>query len=56
MNQAYRRFSTTHGHITYCKLDSVVYAGVIKCVRRQGTSFLLATNKLRSIVHDLQCT
>ena len=28
MNQAYSRFSTTHGHITDCKLDSVVYAGV----------------------------
>ncbi len=28
MNQAYIRLSTTHGHITDCKLDSVVYAGV----------------------------
>ncbi len=28
MNQAYSRISTTHGHITDCKLDSVVYAGV----------------------------
>ncbi len=28
MNQAYSRLSTTHGHITDCKLDSVVYAGV----------------------------
>ncbi len=27
MNQAYSRLSTTHGHITDCKLDSVVYAG-----------------------------
>ena len=27
-NQAYIRLSTTHGHITDCKLDSVVYAGV----------------------------
>ncbi len=27
-NQAYSRLSTTHGHITDCKLDSVVYAGV----------------------------
>ncbi len=26
--QAYSRLSTTHGHITDCKLDSVVYAGV----------------------------
>ncbi len=30
--QAYSRLSTTHGHITDCKLDSVVYAGV--CVVR----------------------
>ena len=28
VNQAYSRLSTTHGHITVCKLDSVVYAGV----------------------------
>ncbi len=28
VNQAYSRLSTTHGHITNCKLDSVVYAGV----------------------------
>ncbi len=28
MNQAYSRLSTTHGHITDCKLDSVAYAGV----------------------------
>ncbi len=27
-NQAYSRLSTTHGYITDCKLDSVVYAGV----------------------------
>ncbi len=27
-NQAYSRLSTTHGHITDCKLDSVVCAGV----------------------------
>ncbi len=26
MNLAYSRLSTTHGHITDCKLDSVVYA------------------------------
>ncbi len=30
VNQAYSRLSTTHGHITDCKLDSVVYAGVSK--------------------------
>ncbi len=28
MNQAYSRLPTTHGHITDCKLDSVVYASV----------------------------
>ncbi len=28
VNQAYNRLSTTHVHITDCKLDSVVYAGV----------------------------
>ncbi len=27
-NQAYSRLSTTHGHVTDCKLDSVVYAHV----------------------------
>ncbi len=27
LNQAYSRLSTPHGHITDCKLDSVVYAG-----------------------------
>ena len=27
-NWAYSRLSTTHGHITNCKLDWVVYAGV----------------------------
>ncbi len=30
MNQAYSRLSTTHGHITDCKLDSVVYADLCK--------------------------
>ncbi len=28
VNQAYSRLLTTHGHITDCKLDSVVYVGV----------------------------
>ncbi len=28
VNQAYSRLSASHGHITDCKLDSVVYAGV----------------------------
>ncbi len=29
VNQVYSRLSTTHGHITDCKFDSVVYAGVV---------------------------
>ncbi len=33
MNQAYSLLSTTHGHITDCKFDSVVYAGVCMCMR-----------------------
>ncbi len=28
VTQAYSRLSTTRGHITDCKLDSLVYAGV----------------------------
>ncbi len=28
VNQAYSRLSTTHGHITDCKFNPVVYAGV----------------------------
>ncbi len=28
VNQVYSGLSTTHGHITDCKLESVVYAGV----------------------------
>ncbi len=32
MNQAYSRLSTTHGHITDCKLDLVVYAGVCMAI------------------------
>ncbi len=28
VNQVYSWISTTHGHITDCKLDSVVYAGL----------------------------
>ncbi len=28
VNTAYNQLSTTHGHITDCKLDSVVHAGV----------------------------
>ncbi len=32
VNQAYSRLSTTHGHITDWKLDSVVYAGVCEMI------------------------
>ncbi len=31
LDQAYSRLSTTHCHITDCKLDSVVHAGVCMC-------------------------
>ncbi len=34
VNQAYSRLSTTHGHITDCKLYSVVYAGVCMVIFR----------------------
>ncbi len=29
VNQAYSRLSTTHGHITDCKFDSVVYVAMV---------------------------
>ncbi len=31
-DQDYSRLSTTHGHITDCKLNSVVYAGVCEVI------------------------
>ncbi len=31
-DQAYSRLSTTHGHITDCQLDSVVYAGACEVI------------------------
>ncbi len=31
MDQAYSRLSIIHDHITDCKLDSVVHAGVFGC-------------------------
>ncbi len=30
-NQAYSRLSTAHGHITDCKLDSVVFSEIWRC-------------------------
>ena len=45
VNQAYSRFSTTHGHITDWKLDLVVYAGV--CVWVKCWPVLLGPNDLR---------
>ncbi len=36
VNQAYSRLSTTHGHITDCKLDSVVHEGVCVVICHQG--------------------
>ncbi len=48
MNQAYSRLSTTHGHITDCKLDSVVYAGVCvvishRCGDKRVVTHILVT-------------
>ncbi len=40
VNQAYSRLSTTHGHITDCKLDSVVYAGVTGTMDSTVTSLI----------------
>ncbi len=48
VNQGYSRLSTTHGHITDCKLDSVVYAGV--CVLSECGPVLFGPNDLRSTV------
>ncbi len=48
MNQAYSRLSTTHGHITDCKLDSVVYAGV--CLVSEGGPVLFGPNDLRPTI------
>ncbi len=44
-DQVYSRLSTTHGHITDCKLDSVVYAGV--CVVSKCGPVLFGPNDLR---------
>ncbi len=50
MNQAYSRLSTTHGHITESKLDSVVYAGV-SVVILIWTCLVWAEHWQRSGVH-----
>ncbi len=45
---AYSRLSTTHGHITDCKLDSVVYAGVLLVLNLiWGHSLHLSQNALQ---------
>ncbi len=50
-NQAYSRLSTTHGHITDCKLDSVVYAGV----RRYGiAAWVRQFEVLRVLEHGIK--
>ncbi len=41
-NQAYSRLSTTHGHITDCKLDSVVYAGQVYACELMWTCLVWA--------------
>ncbi len=50
MNQAYSRLSTTHGHITDCKMDSVVYAGVSVVIFNVGPSCLGRTNYARQFL------
>ncbi len=44
VNQTYSWLSTTHGHITECKLDTVVYAGV--CMVIQCGPVLFGPNDL----------
>ncbi len=60
LNQAsYSRLSTTHGHITDCKLDSVVYAGVcvmIFCFFLMWTPVLFGPNDLRPTIFGCQAT
>ena len=53
-NQAYSRLSTAHGHITDCKLDLVVYAGVCVCVNVDLSC--LGPNDLRSTIFGFQAT
>ncbi len=54
VNQTYSRLSTTHGHITDCKLDSVVYAGV--CVWAHVDLSYFGPNDLRPTVFRCQAT
>ncbi len=55
MNQAYSRLSTTHGHITDCKLDSVVYAGVIYSTNDILLSTLYYRNDYYKDVYSILC-
>ncbi len=47
VNQAYSRLSTTHGHITDWKLDSVVYAGVCVVIFLMWTCLVWAERSLK---------
>ena len=55
MNQAYSRLSTTHDHITDCKLDSVVYAGV-SVVIFMWTGFVWAERSTPDNFRSHACT
>ncbi len=54
VNQAYSRFSTTHGHIANCKLGSVAYAGL--CVVSYCGPVLFRPNDLRPTIFECQTT
>ncbi len=57
--QAYSRLSTTHGHITDCKLDSVVYSGVYVCHWHHQipnfTEVRSKTSHIRAVGHTRRC-
>ncbi len=53
-DQAYSRLSTTHGHITDCKLDSAVFAGV--CVWVTCGPVLFGPNDVRPTFFGCQAT
>ncbi len=54
VNQAYSRLSTTHGHITDCKLESVVYAGVCVVIwYTGGTKSVIVMKANQTDLHDV---
>ena len=58
-NQAYSRLSTTHGHITDCKLDSVVYAcelmwtWLVGAERSTPNRFWVPSHRFNSVTGEL---